>query len=82
MGKALERVWGVWGPRLRLLKNARKTVRGASHFRLRLAVLLHIGLVGNISTVTVAGEQTAGGFCVVDMHIPPGGGPHTALARL
>ncbi len=37
--------------------------------------LPHIGLVGDTYTITVTGEQTAGRFCVVDMHIPPGGGP-------
>jgi quercetin dioxygenase-like cupin family protein len=35
----------------------------------------HIGLVGDTYTITVTGEQTAGQFCVIDMHIPPGGGP-------
>ena len=35
----------------------------------------HIGLVGDTYTITVTGEQTAGRFCVIDMHIPPGGGP-------
>jgi quercetin dioxygenase-like cupin family protein len=37
--------------------------------------LPHIGLVGDTYTVTVSGEDTHGRFCVVDMHIPPGGGP-------
>jgi quercetin dioxygenase-like cupin family protein len=37
--------------------------------------LSHIGLVGDTYTITVTGEQTAGRFCVIDMHIPPGGGP-------
>jgi quercetin dioxygenase-like cupin family protein len=37
--------------------------------------LEHIGLVGDTYTVTVSGEDTAGRFCVIDMHIPPGGGP-------
>jgi quercetin dioxygenase-like cupin family protein len=37
--------------------------------------LPHIGLVGDTYTVTVTGEDTAGRFCVVEMHIPPGGGP-------
>jgi len=37
--------------------------------------LPHIGLVGDTYTVTVNGEDTAGRFCVIDMHIPPGGGP-------
>jgi quercetin dioxygenase-like cupin family protein len=35
----------------------------------------HIGLVGDTYTVTVSGKDTAGRFCVIDMHIPPGGGP-------
>lgn len=37
--------------------------------------LPHIGLVGDTYTVTVSGDDTNGRFCVVDMHIPPGGGP-------
>ena len=37
--------------------------------------LPHIGLVGDPYTVTVSGEDTAGRFCVIDMHVPPGGGP-------
>ncbi|NYF80628.1 cupin domain-containing protein [Granulicella arctica] len=39
------------------------------------ASLPHIGLVGDTYTITVTGAETAGRFCVVDMHIPPGGGP-------
>jgi len=37
--------------------------------------LPHIGLVGDTYTITVAGDDTDGRFCVIDMHIPPGGGP-------
>jgi quercetin dioxygenase-like cupin family protein len=37
--------------------------------------LPHIGLVGDTYTITVTGEETAGRFSVIDMHIPPGGGP-------
>jgi len=37
--------------------------------------LPHIGLVGDTYTITVSGEDTSGRFCVIDMHIPPGGGP-------
>ncbi len=37
--------------------------------------LPHIGLVGDTYTITVSGEDTNGRFCVVDMHVPPGGGP-------
>jgi mannose-6-phosphate isomerase-like protein (cupin superfamily) len=37
--------------------------------------LAHIALVGDTYTITVPGESTDGRFCVIDMHIPPGGGP-------
>jgi quercetin dioxygenase-like cupin family protein len=39
------------------------------------ASLPHIGLVGDTYTILLTGDQTAGRFCVIDMHIPPGGGP-------
>jgi len=35
----------------------------------------HIGLVGDTYTITVSGKDTNGRFCVIDMHVPPGGGP-------
>jgi len=35
----------------------------------------HIGLVGDTYTVLVSGKDSAGRFCLIDMHIPPGGGP-------
>ncbi len=35
----------------------------------------HIGLVGDTYTITVSGEDTGGRFCVIDMYVPPGGGP-------
>ena len=35
----------------------------------------HIGLAGNTYTITVSGKDTNGRFCVVDMHVPPSGGP-------
>jgi len=37
--------------------------------------LPHIGLVGDTYTITIDGDDTNDRFCVVDMHIPPGGGP-------
>jgi quercetin dioxygenase-like cupin family protein len=37
--------------------------------------LPHIGLVGDTYTILLSGKDTAGRFCVIDMHIPPGGGP-------
>jgi quercetin dioxygenase-like cupin family protein len=37
--------------------------------------LPHIGLVGDTYTILVSGEDTDGRYCLIDMHIPPGGGP-------
>ncbi len=37
--------------------------------------LPHIGIVGDTYTLLVTGTDTAGRFCLIDMHIPPGGGP-------
>ncbi len=37
--------------------------------------LPHIGLVGDTYTILLTGEDTAGRYCLIDMHIPPGGGP-------
>jgi quercetin dioxygenase-like cupin family protein len=35
----------------------------------------HIGLVGDTYTTLLTGKDTAGRYCLIDMHIPPGGGP-------
>ena len=35
----------------------------------------HIGLVGDTYTILLSGKDTAGRYCLIDMHIPPGGGP-------
>jgi len=35
----------------------------------------HIGVVGDTYTILLTGNDTAGQFCLIDMHIPPGGGP-------
>ena len=37
--------------------------------------LLHIGMVGDTYTVLLSGDDTDGRYCLIDMHIPPGGGP-------
>jgi len=37
--------------------------------------LPHFGLVGDTYTVLVTGDDTAGRFTLIDMHVPPGGGP-------
>ncbi len=39
------------------------------------ARLPHIGLVGDTYTTLLSSKDTAGQFCLIDMHIPPGGGP-------
>jgi quercetin dioxygenase-like cupin family protein len=39
------------------------------------SALPHIGLVGDTYTILLSGKDTAGRFCLIDMHIPPGGGP-------
>ncbi len=35
----------------------------------------HIGVAGDTYTILLSGKDTAGRFCLIDMHIPPGGGP-------
>jgi quercetin dioxygenase-like cupin family protein len=37
--------------------------------------LLHLAVVGDTYTVVLSGEQTDGRFAMLDMLIPPGGGP-------
>ena len=37
--------------------------------------LPHIGLVGDTYTILLTGKETAGRYCLIDMHVPPGGGP-------
>jgi quercetin dioxygenase-like cupin family protein len=37
--------------------------------------LTHIGLVGDTYTILVRGEDTAGKYTLIDMHVPPDGGP-------
>ena len=37
--------------------------------------LPHVGVVGDTYTILLAGADTAGRYCLIDMHVPPGGGP-------
>jgi quercetin dioxygenase-like cupin family protein len=37
--------------------------------------LPHLGLVGDTYTILLSGKDTNGRFCLIDMHMPPGGGP-------
>ena len=36
---------------------------------------LHLGVVGDTYTILLSGKDTAGQFCLIDMYVPPGGGP-------
>src|ERR1700734_1324388 len=35
----------------------------------------HLGVVGDTYTILLSGKDTAGRFTLIDMHVPPGGGP-------
>jgi quercetin dioxygenase-like cupin family protein len=37
--------------------------------------LTHLGLVGDTYTILLTGDQTAGRYTLIDMQVPPGGGP-------
>src|SRR5450432_4546138 len=37
--------------------------------------LTHLGIVGDTYTILLTGQDTAGRFCLIDMLVPPGGGP-------
>jgi quercetin dioxygenase-like cupin family protein len=37
--------------------------------------LTHLGMVGDTYTILVTGADTAGKYTLIDMHVPPGGGP-------
>lgn len=37
--------------------------------------LRHVSVAGGIYTILVAGEATGGRYCLIDMMVPPGGGP-------
>lgn len=39
------------------------------------AKLKHVALAGDIYTLLLEGKDTANKFCLIDMQIPPGGGP-------
>jgi quercetin dioxygenase-like cupin family protein len=37
--------------------------------------LVHLGVVGDTYTILLSGADTAGRYTLIDMHVPPGGGP-------
>lgn len=39
------------------------------------SALPHIGVVGDTYTILLTGKDTGGRFCLIDMYVPPGGGP-------
>jgi quercetin dioxygenase-like cupin family protein len=39
------------------------------------ASLAHVSVAGDTYTILVSGDDTAGRYCLIDMVIPPGGGP-------
>lgn len=49
--------------------------RSLTHVNAEKDGLPHIGLVGDTYTPLLKSSDTAGRYCLIDMHIPPGGGP-------
>jgi quercetin dioxygenase-like cupin family protein len=49
--------------------------RNLTHINPDNPVTPHIGLVGDTYTILVSGKDSAGKYCLIDMHVPPGGGP-------
>jgi quercetin dioxygenase-like cupin family protein len=41
----------------------------------RDASLTHVAVVGDTYTFLLTGKDTGGRYCLIDMHVPPGGGP-------
>lgn len=37
--------------------------------------LPHVGMVGDTYTILLSGKDTDGRYCLIDMFVPPGGGP-------
>jgi quercetin dioxygenase-like cupin family protein len=37
--------------------------------------LPHVGIVGDTYTILLSGQDTAGRYALIDMHVPPAGGP-------
>ncbi|MDR3459429.1 MAG: cupin domain-containing protein [Verrucomicrobiae bacterium] len=37
--------------------------------------LCHLGIAGDTYTILLSGGDTNGRYCLIDMHVPPGGGP-------
>jgi quercetin dioxygenase-like cupin family protein len=50
----------------------RKLVLARPDGNLKLA---SVGIVGDTYTILLTGTDTRGRYCLIDMHVPPGGGP-------
>ena len=37
--------------------------------------LKHVSVAGDTYTILMTGRETSGRYCLIDMHVPPGGGP-------
>src|SRR4051794_17121535 len=37
--------------------------------------IAHVGVVGDTYTILLSAKDTAGKYCLIDMYVPPGGGP-------
>ena len=37
--------------------------------------MAHVGVVGDTYTILLSAKDTAGKYCLIDMYVPPGGGP-------
>jgi quercetin dioxygenase-like cupin family protein len=49
--------------------------RGPTHSAADDPKAQHVGVVGDTYTILLTGKDTAGRYCLIDMHVPPGGGP-------
>jgi hypothetical protein len=36
----------------------------------------HVSVAGDTYTILLTGADTGGRYCLIDMHVPPGGAPH------
>lgn len=49
--------------------------RGLTVARADGAGMRHLAVAGDTYTILLGGADTAGRYCLIDMHVPPGGGP-------
>jgi quercetin dioxygenase-like cupin family protein len=49
--------------------------RTLTHAHSDSPALRHVSVAGDTYTILVSGADTAGRYCLIDMHVPPGGGP-------